>query len=93
MVITRQQSIDGPWKEGRERESEEEEDGQMILATLIMNTHGKPRIKKFYQNEPRIGHLSLSSHIDGISQFNIWIVISYLMRALIDDEIVTEFRV
>ena len=45
-------------KEGGE--SEEEEDDKMILAALVMNTQGKPRITKFYQNEVRIAPLSLS---------------------------------
>ena len=42
--------IDQLWKEGRESE-----DNKMIMATLVMNTHGKPRITKFHQNEVRIG--------------------------------------
>ena len=62
----------------------------MILATLVMNTQGNPRITKFYQNEVKIA--PLSSHITAISQFLLWIVISSLLHAVIDDERATELR-
>ena len=55
-------------KEGGE--SEEEEDDKMILAALVMNTQGKPRITKFYQNEVRIAPLSLSLSLPTLPQFH-----------------------